>query len=322
MSGEFTEVRGTAHDLAAWHALLTGDAPPFQRIEAAREDTGFTGRLRRVVLDQVSVNLIEIEAAEHTITRSVEHIKTLAEPFYSVLFQVAGVSVFRQGGLDSALSPGDWVVTTSTDPYSWEFRGDFTTFAIRFPQSFVDLPEAMLRPVIGRTLAAGEGFGRRLAPFVTSVVTSDGLLRGPVGGRVARNLIDLFATAMYEAVRGETADRSVPLFLTLTEYIARHLGEPGLETSAIARANHISARYVQAIFAAQGSTVTGWIRARRLSGCRRDLADPALAEVPIGDVAARWGYRDQAYFSRLFRREYGESPREWRARALAAELGG
>jgi AraC-like DNA-binding protein len=322
MNGEFTEVRGTAHDLESWHALLTGDAPPFQRIEAAREDSGFTGRLRRVVLDQISVNLIEIEAAEHTITRTGEHIKALSEPYYSVLFQVRGSSLFRQGGVDSALSPGDWVVTTSTDPYSWQFRGDFTTFAVRFPQSFVDLPETMLRPIIGRALSAGEGFARQLSPFVTAVATADGLLSGPVGGRVARNLIDLFATAMYEAVGGETAVRSIPLFLNLTEYIARHLGEPGLETSAIARANHISARYLQAIFAEQGSTVTDWIRERRLAGCRRDLADPALREVPIGDVAARWGYRDQAYFSRLFRREYAESPREWRARALAAELGG
>jgi len=30
----------------------------------------------------------------------------------------------------------------------------------------------------------------------------------------------------------------------------------------------------------------------------------------------RWGYQDPAYFSRLFRREFGESPREWRTRAL------
>lgn len=60
MSGEFTEVRGTAHDLQAWHAPLTGDAAPFQRIEAAKEPTAFTGRFWRVVLDQVSMNLIEI----------------------------------------------------------------------------------------------------------------------------------------------------------------------------------------------------------------------------------------------------------------------
>ncbi len=314
MAGEFTEVRGTAHDLQAWHALLTGDAAPFQRIEAVRADSGFTGRLRRVVLDQVSANLIEIEASEHTISRTAEHIKALAEPYYLVLFQVRGESVFRQGDVASPLSAGDYVVTTSTDPYTWEFRGDFATFALRFPQSFVDLPEPMLRPVIGRVLSDGDGFEKQLSPFVSAVATADGLLRGPIGGRVARNLIDLFATAMYEAVRGAARDRSVPLFLVLTEYIGRHLGEPWLETAAIARAHHISARYLQAIFHEQGTTVTDWIRERRLAGCRRDLADPALRDVPIGDIAARWGYRDQGYFSRVFRRAFGETPRDWRER--------
>jgi hypothetical protein len=52
---------------------------------------------------------------------------------------------------------------------------------------------------------------------VIAVATADEVLRGPSGGRVPRNLIDLFASAMYEAVLGETRDRSVPLFLTLTE---------------------------------------------------------------------------------------------------------
>ena len=117
MSGEFTEVRGTAHDLQAWHALLTGDAAPFQRIEAAKEPTAFTGRFWRVVLDQVSMNLIEIEASEHTISRTAEHIKALRAPYYLVLFQVRGSSVFRQGGAASALNAGELGVVQHAGRY-------------------------------------------------------------------------------------------------------------------------------------------------------------------------------------------------------------
>jgi AraC-like DNA-binding protein len=316
--GTFTEVRGTAHDLESWHALITGEAPPFHRVEAVREPSAFTGRMRRVVLDRISVNLMEIEASEHAVSRTAEHIKFLADLYYSVLFQVSGSSVFRQNGTAAALSPGDYVVTTSTDPYTWEFRGDFSTLALRFPQSFVDLPEPALRPILGRTMPATEGFGRHLSPFVAAVVGDFELLSGPVGWRVARDLIGLFATGMLEALEREPRARSGSMFLKITEYIALHLGEPGLDTGTIARAHHISARYLQAIFAGQGTTVTEWIRERRLAGCRRDLADPALREVPIGDVALRWGYADPGYFSRLFRREFRENPREWRERALAA----
>jgi hypothetical protein len=55
---------------------------------------GFTGRFWRVVLDQVTANLIEITASEHTISRTAEHIKAQPEPYYPVLFQVRGSSMF------------------------------------------------------------------------------------------------------------------------------------------------------------------------------------------------------------------------------------
>jgi AraC-like DNA-binding protein len=268
------------------------------------------------LLDQVAANVVEIEAIEHVISRTAEHVRVPAAPYYMVHFQLRGSSLFRQHGLVSALRAGDYVVTTGTDPYIWEFRGDFATFSIRFPQSFVDLPEAVLRPVLGRPVPAVSRFGSRLSPFVAAVTTDDSPLWGPLGARLARNLIDLFATALFEAVSESPLPRSVLSFMKMTEYIGRRLSDPGLDTAGIARAHHLSARHLQAVFAEQGTTVTGWIRERRLAGCRRDLADPALRTLSIGDIAARWGYRDQAYFSRLFRRSFGETPREWRARAL------
>jgi AraC-like DNA-binding protein len=316
VSGEFTEIRGTAHDLQEWHELLAGVEPPFHRIEAPRDGNGFSGRLHRILLDQVAANVIEIEASEHLISRTAEHVKAPAAPYYVVHFQLRGSSLFRQHGLASALRAGDFVVTSGADPYSWEFRGDFSTFSMRFPQSFVDVPEAALRTVLGRPVPAVSRFGSRLSPFVAAVTADDGLLWGPLGARVARNLIDLFATALCEAVSEQPLPRSVLSFMKITDYIGRRLQEPGLDTASIARAHHLSSRHLQAVFAEQGTTVTGWIRERRLTGCRRDLADPALRDLPIGDIAARWGYRDQAYFSRLFRRSFGETPREWRANAL------
>jgi AraC-like DNA-binding protein len=321
VSGEFTEIRGTAHDLQGWHELLTGDEPPFHRIEAVRDGDGFAGRLRRIILDQVAANVVEIEASQHVISRTAEHLKFPPSPYYLVHFQLRGSSVFRQLGLASALRAGDFVVTSGSDPYSWEFRDDFSTFSMRFPQSFVNLPETALRPVLGRPVPALSRFGSRLSPFVAAVTTEDGLLWGPLGARVARNLIDLIATALCEAVADAPLPRSVLSFMKITENISRRLSEPGLDTAAVARAHHLSARHLQAVFAEQGTTVTSWIRERRLAGCRRDLADPALRDLPIGDIAARWGYRDQAYFSRLFRRSFGETPREWRARAMESLSG-
>jgi AraC-like DNA-binding protein len=50
-----------------------------------------------------------------------------------------------------------------------------------------------------------------------------------------------------------------------------------------------------------------------LERCLDDLRDPALADVPIARIAARWGMANHAQFSRAFRAAYGVTPREARA---------
>lgn len=322
----FADMKEAVDDLESWHATMAaGDGSPFHQIEPIRDAehfTGFSARVRRHSMDQMYTQLVEVRTSEHAIRRTAEHTRADPELDYLLHFQLSGSSMFQQGGSPIArMRPGDYTVTTTHSPYRMEFvHGDHSLFTLRFPASFIDLPEQLVQPVTGRPLPSTDGFGRYLAPFVSSVARDAELLRGPVGGRVARNLIDLFATGVVELIDSDPLGHGSPLFLQVTDYIARHLADPGLEVGSIARASHISVRSLQALFQDQGTTVTDWIRERRLEGCRRDLANPALREAAIGEIAHRWGYQDQAYFSRLFRRSFDETPREWRARAGAVRL--
>ena len=319
----FSGVEGTAGDLDAWLRLQgSDDSPQFQRLESIADPSRFTGRLRRHHLDQVTAALSEIQASQHTVRRASEQIGATSEPSYLVICQLSGRSVFQQVGGDRAdLRPGDFAITSFRQPYEWTFAGGSNSvFSLRFPEALLDVPRQVLQPAEGRTLSAREGFGRHLAPFVKAVAHDGELLSGPAGLRLARNLIDLFATGLVEWGLGDPSGRSVPLFIKVSGYIADNLADPGLDAPSIARACHISVRYLQALFQEQGTTVTDWIRERRLAGARRDLADPARRPMPIAEIAARWGYADPAYFARLFRRAYGETPREWRAHAHALRI--
>jgi AraC family transcriptional regulator, transcriptional activator of pobA len=58
-----------------------------------------------------------------------------------------------------------------------------------------------------------------------------------------------------------------------------------------------------------GRTVQDWIIERRMAEARRLLAE---TDVPVAEVARRVGVPDPGYFSRLFSRSHGVSPRAWR----------
>ena len=58
-----------------------------------------------------------------------------------------------------------------------------------------------------------------------------------------------------------------------------------------------------------GRTVVEWISERRMAEARTLLAE---TELSVGEIARRVGMTDPGYFSRMFRRAHGTSPRTWR----------
>lgn len=74
----------------------------------------------------------------------------------------------------------------------------------------------------------------------------------------------------------------------------------------------------EAVFARQFRTLTGvapytWLMRERLALARQRMRD-SLAS--LTDIALTCGFHDSAHFSRSFRRQYGCSPRQWRAQQL------
>ena len=105
----------------------------------------------------------------------------------------------------------------------------------------------------------------------------------------------------------------------IRRFIEIHLSDPTLRPEEIALAFQISVRHLHRLFSVTGNTLAAYIRARRLEECRSDLANPRLQDHTITDLAFFWGFSDSAHFSHSFTKEFGVSPREFRARAASSE---
>jgi AraC-like DNA-binding protein len=97
--------------------------------------------------------------------------------------------------------------------------------------------------------------------------------------------------------------------------IRTSLGEQGLSLTAIAARQGVTPRYVQALFADEGSTFSQFLVAERLARVHQMLCDPLHVARTTSAIAYDAGFGDLSHFNRAFRRRYGGTPSDVRAAA-------
>lgn len=104
-----------------------------------------------------------------------------------------------------------------------------------------------------------------------------------------------------------------PLVSNVIDYIASNYARD-ISTGSIAREFGVNASYLSARFHREtGETLSACLTRTRLE-CARTLL--TMTDMDIGDIGADVGVPDSNYFSRIFRRQYGVSPGEYRLKLI------
>ena len=92
----------------------------------------------------------------------------------------------------------------------------------------------------------------------------------------------------------------------VAKHYLRHISE-----AEVARMCEMSpSRFCREFKAAIGVTFVEYVAVQRMLHAKRLLANPSM---PVGDVALAVGFSDPSYFTRVFRKQEGVSPSEYRA---------
>jgi len=301
------------HRYEAWLSMVADTLGPLDvRIDP---DTPLRGEIEAGQLGPVTVGRVET-STPHSVHRTPGLIRRDSPPLYRVALAMSGSPLLEQNDRIARLRRGEFAIYDFTQPYDLAYDSGVHLAVFSFPREMLGLPEDLVAAMTAVPIAAQGGSGALVAPLLHRLTLELDSYPPASATRLSSVMMDLITTAVAErAGRGGVAppeSRERMLLMRIHAFIEQHLGDADLSPDKVAAAHFVSVRYLYRLFETQNTTVAAWIRHRRLERCRRDLADPAFADVPVSSVAARWGLVESAHFSRLFRRTYGLPPAEYR----------
>jgi AraC-like DNA-binding protein len=267
------------------------------------------GRMAGTGLGQLAT--FEVAGTPQVVRRTTGAVRQAPTDRLKICLQVRGRATVHQDGAEAVVEPGQMVLYDTSRPYDLRLEGAWVCAVLAFPEVAVGLPRGAVRDALMRTVSLVSGPGAVLAGFVSSAVAQRESIAGGAAERLGEAGLHLVAGALVAGAPSEgrpTVANADALRLRVLAHVRGHLGDPELGHASVAAAHHISPRTLTRLFEDQPYTVTDYIRARRLQAVKADLANPMLARVSIAAIAARWGFGDQAHFTRAFRAEFGTTP--------------
>ncbi|MFD9741997.1 helix-turn-helix domain-containing protein [[Kitasatospora] papulosa] len=261
------------------------------------------------------LGICSARATSMTIRRTPRLAREDEEPAVFLGLQVSGTSMVVQNGREALLRPGDLALYDTVSPYTLLFDEGVDHHFVRFPRAALALPERALRDVTAVTLGPGNPVAGLASTYFSQLVVSAGLRSGPHADAVAEPSIELVRAVVATQLGSQDLARApmeATLSLRIRRYMRAHLADSDLSAARIAAAHDISVRHLYTVLARSGISLGDWIRSHRLEECKRELAGPQGRSRTIAAVGRSWGFVDATHFSKVFRKAYGVSPREWR----------
>lgn len=278
-----------------------------------RDAATFTGQLERRQMGDVSLSRLATEPLQYE--RRPTHISHTCEEEYLVTVPRLSPVEFRQLGREVRCDPGGFILERGDEPYRFAYGAPNELSVLKISRKA--LAEKIRDPdrLCARIIDARTG----LASLFTNMMGqlhSLPLTEGRAASVLGRQMVEVLAIALDDTAgedqQVKTAVRAGHL-RRAEQIIRRNFPNSALSPDLVADACGISKRYLHELFSDTNQTVSQFIREERLIAARDTIASsPSLG---MAEIAYRFGFSDQAQFSRLFRAMFGKTPTDWRREA-------
>ncbi|WP_323036385.1 helix-turn-helix domain-containing protein [Pararhodobacter sp.] len=271
----------------------------------------FSGKLDTTSIGRANLSHLVSQPVQYE--RRGQHIKSADHEDYLITIPLASSVEFRQLGREVSCDPGGFIIERGDEPYRFSYSHPNDLYVLKVCKS--DLSERIRQPdqYCARVFDATQGVGALFVSMVKETQFHASSVIGTAGETLSRQLLELLALAIKSepgAAASTTSSVRAAHLLRIEKIIHQNLKNPDLSPDFISEACGISKRYLHDLFKDLNGTVAQQIREQRLLAAKNLLRErPDLA---VADVAYRFGFTDQAQFSRLFKAKFKVTPTDFK----------
>ncbi|CAN1724209.1 AraC family transcriptional regulator, positive regulator of tynA and feaB [Hyphomicrobium sp. 1Nfss2.1] len=238
------------------------------------------------------------------------------EESFGLAISLGGQLLYKSGGTDILVEPGAAIVGRLPDML--DTQADTRLLSLRLSPRLLTPLVPNLADLSLVSLPAHAQPTRLLINYLKMLDAEEAIESPEARHLVAQHVHDLAALAIgtsrdgaeLATARGLAAAR----LAAVKDYIQGNLASPSLSAAIVAVEQGVTPRYIHMLFEAEGVTFSQYVLDQRLTRAHRMLSDPRYAAQSISAVALAMGFGDLSYFNRTFRRRFGMTPSDVRAR--------
>ncbi len=258
-----------------------------------------------------SVGLTDILLSEQTVRRTGTHIaREDKDCYYLQLIQRGGINVV-QDGMTHQSNTARAAIFSATERYELQVKGEVRAFYLEIPRTEFAQRFPRERIPVSSAINTAQGLGRIATDYCASLATEGSKLDEVARAGLGNQLMDMLALTLLSA-EGDmpAAESSIQRarLRSVQQWLEAHLRDPNLTLEYVATANGMSLRYLHLLFEQCEMSVSEWIWHRRLQLCYDAIARGDGRS--ITSIAFDHGFNSSAHFSTLFRRKFGQAPRD------------
>lgn len=301
------------HRSSRWNAVIADAYFPLEL--QFRDPIHFNGQLSRNTLGHVCLSRLTSDPVNYE--RRSAHIREAREEEYLITLPRATSVEFRQLGREVRCDPGGFIIERGDEPYRFMYENPNDLFVLKVGRKA--FAERVRQPdrFCARVFNATSGTAQLFSTMVDQAQMQAADLGLAAAETIGRQLLELLGLMLDETADAGTSSlssvRSAHI-ARVEKFIRMNLKNPDLSPDLIAESCGISKRYLHDLFKDVNGTVSQQIRDQRLIAARDRLA--AAPGLPIAEIAYRFGFSDQAQFSRLFKTKFGMTPSDFKSEAV------